>query len=306
MKIYTKIVIDIDTMLVIDEVSEEYHGPVALCKGGGSSTTNTQDPVYNAGMLAISQEQQEMADQLFNQYMYGVAYNPNETVWGKTIDGKWVNADQFKNDPNATQYLIENPEWTKWNKANQTEGSFENFDFATGKPKPEPERFIANQNVLEQRTRGDIEGYDPKAQTSEAQYYQNVVNANQSLLGAQTEAELANLGLTMDQIKSQRELLPLKTSIAKEYATRAMEPLNVGQKMDEAQAGVQQAYDLAGKDFERKMFTSGVNASDPGYAASVDTRKISMAKDIAAARTQAKQTAEDTQFSRLQGAMSAL
>ena len=36
MKIYEKVVIDMSTMDVVEEVSHEYEGPMALCCGGGS------------------------------------------------------------------------------------------------------------------------------------------------------------------------------------------------------------------------------------------------------------------------------
>jgi hypothetical protein len=327
MKIYTRIVIDIATGDMVSAESFNHTGPVAECKGGGSSTTNTTDPVYNAGLLKISQDQQAMADKLFNQYMYGVEYNPEETVYGKTINGKWVGADELKTSQYSKDYYKENPQYATY----QAQLGFKTMtgmseeeakaDLARNGVK-EPEQFIMNENMFEQKTRGELEGYDPNAVTSEAEYYQNLINSNQSLLGTQTEAELANLGLTIDQIGAQRSLIPSQTELAKlqttdaisaiterapirsAYAKAVMEPIDSGRKMNEAQAGVQQTYDLTGKEFERKMFTAGGNPGDPGYAEAINSRNLSMSKDIAAARTKAKQDAEDTQFSRLQGAMS--
>ena len=327
MKIYTRIVIDIATGDMVSAESFDHTGPVAECKSGGTSTTNTTDPVYNAGLLKISQDQQAMADKLFNQYMYGVEYNPEETVYGKTINGKWVGADELKTSQYSKDYYKENPQYATY----QAQLGFKTMtgmseeeakaDLARNGVK-EPEQFTMNENMFEQKTRGELEGYDPNAVTAEAEYYQNLINSNQSLLGTQTEAELANLGLTIDQIGAQRSLIPSQTELAKlqttdaisaiterapirsAYAKAVMEPIDSGRKMNEAQAGVQQTYDLTGKEFERKMFTAGGNPGDPGYAEAINSRNLSMSKDIAAARTKAKQDAEDTQFSRLQGAMS--
>ena len=46
--------------------------------GGGSSETTTIDPVYNAGMLRLSQEQQGWAREMLNMFKFGVTYDPNE------------------------------------------------------------------------------------------------------------------------------------------------------------------------------------------------------------------------------------
>lgn len=65
-KIYTRIVLDMGTMAVLEEESYEYDGPVSECKGGGSSTTNTVDYEYNARMATLSEEQQDWARDYFN------------------------------------------------------------------------------------------------------------------------------------------------------------------------------------------------------------------------------------------------
>ena len=64
MKIYTKIVLNMDTLEVIEEESFDYTGPVAECKGGGS--TNTVDYAYNARMATIAERQQEMSNEYFD------------------------------------------------------------------------------------------------------------------------------------------------------------------------------------------------------------------------------------------------
>ena len=67
MKIYTRIVIDMETMDTVAEESFDYSGPVDECKGGSSSTT-TVDYEYNRRMAAISERQQKIADEYFSYW----------------------------------------------------------------------------------------------------------------------------------------------------------------------------------------------------------------------------------------------
>jgi hypothetical protein len=76
MKVYTKIVIDMETLQVIETECYNYTGPVAECKGGGGGSE--PDKKYNRGMLKISERQQEIADEMFNYFKHGVSYNPNQ------------------------------------------------------------------------------------------------------------------------------------------------------------------------------------------------------------------------------------
>lgn len=66
MRVFTRIVMDMGTGGVLESESHEYAGPVALCKGGGSSTTNTVDYEYNARMATIAEAQQAMAQEYFD------------------------------------------------------------------------------------------------------------------------------------------------------------------------------------------------------------------------------------------------
>lgn len=71
MQIYEKIVIDMATMQIVSEVSYEYHGPVAQCKGGGGGTTTVKGEVdyeYNRRMARIAEQQQAIANEYFNYW----------------------------------------------------------------------------------------------------------------------------------------------------------------------------------------------------------------------------------------------
>ena len=65
MRVYNKIVIDMETEGVIEaEWTDDYDGPVAECKGGTTSTvTGEVDYAFNARMAEISERQQAMAEE---------------------------------------------------------------------------------------------------------------------------------------------------------------------------------------------------------------------------------------------------
>ena len=68
MKLYTKVVIDIDSGDVVESESFEYNGPVAQCIGGGSDISRSQPvkvPIWN-------RQQQDVAKLLFGQLKGGM------------------------------------------------------------------------------------------------------------------------------------------------------------------------------------------------------------------------------------------
>jgi hypothetical protein len=77
MKVYTKIVIDLETKCVVEAESFDYDGPVAECKGGSSSTT-TVDYAYNRRMATIAERQEAMAEEYFK--FWESEYKPMEKM----------------------------------------------------------------------------------------------------------------------------------------------------------------------------------------------------------------------------------
>jgi hypothetical protein len=209
---------------------------------GGGSTTTSIDKTYNAGMLALSQEQQDWAREMFGAFTEGVGGG-----------------------------------------------------------------------------------------TSELQYMQNVINANQSLLGGQTELELSQMGLSQDQIAAMRsllpgqtelersrmgfetaqigsgmELLPGQTALSQERApvrskffSEALEGVDANERMNLAQADVAQSF--AGAEGTARRSAARMGRS----AGSIDFSKMATerAKGIGLARTTARTGAKDESFRRLQSAM---
>jgi len=78
MKIYNRVVIDLETLEVLEEDSFKYHGPIAECKGGGGGTTTSVDTAYNARMATIAESQQAMADEYFE--FWQDEYKPFESA----------------------------------------------------------------------------------------------------------------------------------------------------------------------------------------------------------------------------------
>lgn len=60
MRVYSRVVIDMATGATLEAEWEEYGGPVAEAKGGGS---NSVDPAYNARMATIYEAQQAMGEE---------------------------------------------------------------------------------------------------------------------------------------------------------------------------------------------------------------------------------------------------
>lgn len=67
LKIYDRVVIDMDTGAELESDAHEWRGDVALCKGGGGSTTVVQeaDKEYNARLAAVQERMQDIADEYF-------------------------------------------------------------------------------------------------------------------------------------------------------------------------------------------------------------------------------------------------
>jgi hypothetical protein len=159
-KIYTKIVIDMETLEVIEAEWTEYTGPIGGCKGGGGGQEVDKD--FNKGMLAISEKQQDMADEMFNLFKFGVTYDPGE----KVVSDEWKAWKKQKDE-------------AKGSGAWAGIGGAERFD------EPEPEKFSGTQ--------GERQGYDADESFSEMELINEQLKAQGKLLPLQTEAAKSQL-----------------------------------------------------------------------------------------------------------------
>lgn len=342
MRIYSEVVLDMQTCAVIFARAGQWRGPVALCKnGGGSTTTNTYDPKYNAGILAIQQEQQDWARKFANLFEYGVTYDPNETTRGLFVDGKWVDEKDLTAEQGAGEQWIKNPEYkegrweTKQVQVGRSEGMPIYEEQQVWVPGTDvPEKIINPNYKLEEKTWGEIYGYDPNAQVSEMQLMQRGIEAaaellplqtalarsqleaDQQLVPAQTQLSLAQIASEMGLVPKRGELeatqiadtlagIGQRAPVREEFYKQALAGVDVNRRMQQAGADVEHAFAAGDKDFERGIFTSGLklNPNDGAYIAALNQRNLAKTAGIAGARSGARTLAEQEMFARLKSAM---
>jgi hypothetical protein len=264
--------------------------------GGGETSTTTVDPVYNAGMLKLSQEQQGWGREMFNMFKYGVTYDPNEKVqvdsegniveqpagggggggggldagggqsygYRNVLDGSWRENPPGRDDQGWV------PDTGGGTRAARSAGG--------GAPRPA----AGGATGLDVRTvtRGELEGYNADETTSEMEYLQNVVEANQSLLGLQTGAQKKRLNLYNT------------------YVDDVNEGIDVNARMDQAQAGVQHGFKNANRAARMDIASYGLDPGSGRYAGLNRETAMAEATGVAGARTAAKNYAETEDFAR--------
>lgn len=323
MKIYNKIVIDIKTGAVIEEISFEYFGPIAETKGGGS--VQTEDKEYNARMATISEEQQEMATQMYNHYMYGVDYDPNEQVTGYyDANGRFVEAKTYDPSTGSTgaswlsngQYNVNVPEGASL--VSITRGELNNYD---------PEAVVSEMDLMDKQIQDAFGLSDDETESlrSKLSLETSANTAAESLIPAQTELEHARISgasslvpaqteLEHAQISAASSLVPAQTEveharlsgmspIIRKYYEAAGKDINVNDRMNEASADVAQSAGAARDSMGRNIALRGGNINS-GYGRSMmkDLTSDTMKAD-AFARTGARRDAETEQLERYRSAL---
>lgn len=271
MKVYNRIVIDMSTGEVVAEDSFDYAGPVAECKGGGSSTTVSVDKEYNARMAKIAEEQQSFSEEDRNLWQFGVTYDPNERVSGYMKDGQFVEgqapATQETGYYDKDGNWVTQDEWMQqqgWKAQALTPGSdstlanmvdnvgsastlvnmMSNVGSASGTSADMQAINWETRNNPEYetvtKTRGELEGYDPST-ISQYDLEQMMINANADMIPQQTDTALAQSQLAEQQALSAGETLPYQTErqiaeevLAKNRANSAGAILPLQQRVGEA------------------------------------------------------------------------
>jgi hypothetical protein len=293
MRVFTRIVIRISDGRVLSRSGFDYGGPVAMCKGGSGTTVDSVDEAYNAGMLELSQEEWGVAQEYANLFKYGVDYDPNEKVEGQWIDGEWFNADDLTPEQVGGEKFIKNPEYVPSGYVKDNPMSQPRYQEGSGPDVPE---YILNPDYkLETAKLGDVKGYDPNAQVSEMQLILQNQAAEAELLPLQT-------GLAKSQIADTQAAIGEYAPVRKAFFGAALNGPNAEQRADQAQAGVEHAFANTEKDFQRGLFTAGVQPGSESMTRALNDRSIAKATGIAGARTQAKILAEDELFNKLKSA----
>jgi hypothetical protein len=317
MRVWTKIVIDLKDNTIRKDQSEwtdDYHGPIAECKGGGGGGDGI-DKEYNARMATISEANQGMADEMFNLFKYGVTYDPTEEVGRGQYETQEYKAYQQRKRVADLQYR-------KDLKA------YDEGDRIGNRPTrpnigPAPKQF----GLEEIRTKGDIMGYDPNAQISEMELMNQMLTAQSELLPFETDLQKLRIGeesrllpmqtdLQLEQIGAASELLPHQTSFQKtqlrtgEKLTKerggvmsamykdALHGVDVNKRVSEARAGVQHGFKNSLGIRNRNMGRMGIDPSSGRGLGMTQQDELNRANAMAGAEAGVRTSAEIENFER--------
>ncbi|MDX9787934.1 MAG: hypothetical protein RBT11_14205 [Desulfobacterales bacterium] len=239
MKIYNEIRVNIATGAVVYEDAFEYSGPIAKC-GGGGGTTQTVDPVYNAGLLALSEENQAWANKLMSQYFYGEDYNPNKIIHGYYgADGTFHKLLGNDGEPLDASRISTSLSY------NATTGVYTDSEGNTYSPITGWKDPSGNPANIITTTEGAINNYNSEENTSGAEYAQNSVNAQQSLLASETAAAASETALKGATAEASLSLLPSQTTAAQKAAELSSAQAQMGIELTpQQQTALSTGYEL--------------------------------------------------------------
>lgn len=109
-KIYTRVVIDMESLETVSEESCMYTGEVAECKGGGSSGV---DKAYNSRMAAIAEMAMQKSE--LSEYERKYGFRPGDfqsdfdkRLYARTSDGTaYINKDAYTKPEDAASATAE-------------------------------------------------------------------------------------------------------------------------------------------------------------------------------------------------------
>lgn len=277
--------------------------------GGGTTTTttNTYDPNYNAGMLAMQQEQQAWSREMFNMFKYGTtnpaAPAPAGTVSEMQYLQSLVNANagllgyQTAADRAYLQAQANIIPQEATARSQQLQLQQQLLPQEAGLRSAQ---IGAEQQVLPHQTTAAIQGYQLAQQLApqEAGLRSAQIGAEQQILPHQAYT-------TIQQLQAQQQLTPLQTQAESNrlgllpgYYNDAFKGVDVNQRMNEAQADVQHGFKNANEAARLDLQSYGLDPSSGRYAALNRSKTMAEAAGVAGARTQAKNIAEQEDFQR--------
>lgn len=307
MKIYNKVVIDMNTLDVLEEDSFEYSGPLIEMKGD----TDAVDESYNKGMLAISEKQQDWADQFMNYYFTGstTGYNSPGTISEAELQAKNIeDAYSLSGDETAATRSSLNLTEAQ-NKAaqgligDQTAAEKAGLEYSTAQSKTAQE-LLSDQATAARAALGLSTAQDIAStglvddQTAEARAALGLSTAQSEaalgLLPQQTALEEAEIGERQNQISARSPLIS-------KYYSEALKGEDVTGAMNKAQADVAQSFGAARSSLNRNLALRGA-----GAASEATQREMAadQARGIAFARSQARQNTTAGNLEKLRSALS--
>lgn len=128
------------------------------------------------------------------------------------------------------------------------------------------------------------------------------IEAAQELLPGQTAAKKSANELATAQNTASLGLLPAKTEAAGQYLDQAVQGVNVQDRMGKATASMAHQYKDAGAMLRRQAGRMGSNPASGRLVSAMNSMNLDRAKNVGLAQEQARRSAEDENFNRLQGA----
>ena len=292
MKIYRRVVIDMNTMSTVEEDSFDYEGPVALCGGKGktkseSTTVVEVDKEYNARMAAIAEEAQLWSREMYNQFKYGVNYNPYEVdrVSGRTL-GEIMGYDPAKtvSEMQLMQKRIE-------------------AEYGLLPLYSDVEREGLQYQRQKYQTEASMLGIRADTERMGLGLQQRQIAAEESLLGQRTDTERsrleAELAMARDRMKTIGERSPVISKLYEE----ALSGVNAQARVDQARANVQHGFAAAADQTRRDLSRMGIDPNSGRGAAAFRNVDLAKASALAGASTAAQTQAENEKFERLRAAV---
>lgn len=269
MKIYNEIRWNIETGEITHEDSFEYVGPMAECKGGGSTTTNTQDTAYNARLAAIQESQQEMAETAFYD------------IWTGTPGSTPAPATYAFGSP-ASSFGIQLP-------------------WATQPSKPTT---AASRNSAFSGDGLDTYGYRDLT-LDEMKARGLLIPQETDLFGKQIQADIENLpslsGLEREGAEDARSFIKERAPVRSKYFEETLRGLDPAEEMNRAQASVEHGSGVGERSLRSKAFEYGGITSN--QAANIRKAMfLDKSRNIAGARTTARNRVADVNYARLKTA----
>lgn len=264
MKIITRFVMDMTSGDTLEEESFEYSGPVAECKGPSGGSSGPPDSYYKS-MANIAEEQQGMAEEMYNIYRYGQATEPT-TKTQYQVDGQWMSKSE------AQDALGE-----------------EQGNTLFGPPVKTPDLTGLDTRTID-TDKGNFSQFDLE---------QMKLEANRELLPETTGLKQEQIGLQTDITEARRELLPQQQEVQESYFNEAMSGVDVENWADRAGAEAQRNVTNALGQLERKAQRLGLDPSDQNFQESMQEGGLDLARAKTGARVQARQAAKKENFRRL-------
>jgi hypothetical protein len=276
---------------------------------GGDSGVDT---VYNDRMATIAEQQQSMAQQMFNYWETGsmtpTAATPTTGTAAPAItpagpDGGskdvavgdsagWLTPAQKASLTNAV--------------ANPAVAGAATPAGTTAAPGTISQMELAN---LETAANYGLVPQQAGLESSEIAAAQEIMPGATSLTKAQNAAALELLpgqtSLTAAQIAEAQKRVGEKSPVATAFYNQALTGEDPNQKAVEARSDVSQAYSSANAELLRNAARYGINPNSGSFQALLNKNAMSKAASLSGATTLAKDTALNTNFSRLTAAMGA-